>query len=130
MISRPRLCGAATESANKKVGTDLAKLVIVESPAKAKSIGKYLGRGYEVVASMGHLRDLPKSTLGVDVDNDFEPRYIPIRGKDKTIKEIMGKVAKASAVYLATDPDREGEAISWHRGAAEYRSHRKKPRHL
>ena len=66
----------------------MAKLVIVESPAKAKSIGKYLGRGYEVVASMGHLRDLPKSTLGVDVDNDFQPRYIPIRGKDKTIKEI------------------------------------------
>lgn len=95
----------------------MAKLVIVESPAKAKSIGKYLGRGYEVVASMGHLRDLPKSTLGVDVDNDFEPRYIPIRGKDKTIKEIRAKVAKASAVYLATDPDREGEAISWHLAA-------------
>ena len=95
----------------------MAKLVIVESPAKAKSISKYLGRGYEVVASMGHLRDLPKSTLGVDVDNDFEPRYIPIRGKDKTIKEIKAKVAKASAVYLATDPDREGEAISWHLAA-------------
>ena len=95
----------------------MAKLVIVESPAKAKSIGKYLGRGYEVVASMGHLRDLPKSTLGVDVDNDFQPRYIPIRGKDKTIKEIKAKVAKASHVYLATDPDREGEAISWHLAA-------------
>ena len=95
----------------------MAKLVIVESPAKAKSIGKYLGRGYEVVASMGHLRDLPKSTLGVDVDNDFQPRYIPIRGKDKTIKEIKSKVAKSSAVYLATDPDREGEAISWHLAA-------------
>ncbi len=93
------------------------KLVIIESPSKVKSISKYLGRGYEVVASMGHLRDLPKSTLGVDLENNFEPRYIPIRGKDKTIKDIKARVAAAKEVYLATDPDREGEAISWHLAA-------------
>ncbi len=92
----------------------MAKLVILESPAKAKSVGKYLGQGYEVIASMGHLRDLPKSTLGVDLENDFEPKYIPIRGKAKAIKAIRDKVAKADEVVLATDPDREGEAIAWH----------------
>ncbi|MBQ2062867.1 MAG: DNA topoisomerase I, partial [Oscillospiraceae bacterium] len=89
-------------------------LVIVESPAKAKTIGKYLGPGYEVKACMGHLRDLPKSTIGVDVDNDFEPNYRPIKGKEDIIRDLK-KLAQASdAVYLATDPDREGEAISWH----------------
>ncbi len=92
----------------------VTKLVIVESPAKAKSIKKYLGRGYDVVASVGHLRDLPKSTFGVDVENNFEPKYINIKGKDKTIKEIRTHAAKADRIYLATDPDREGEAISWH----------------
>ncbi|MBQ5973281.1 MAG: DNA topoisomerase I, partial [Oscillospiraceae bacterium] len=92
----------------------MTKLVIVESPAKAKSIKKYLGRGYDVVASVGHLRDLPKSTFGVDVENNFEPKYINIKGKDKTIKEIRTHAAKADRIYLATDPDREGEAISWH----------------
>lgn len=89
-------------------------LVIVESPAKAKTIGKYLGPDYEVRASMGHLRDLPKSKLGVDVEHDFEPNYRPIRGKEELINELK-KLSKASdTVYLATDPDREGEAISWH----------------
>ena len=89
-------------------------LVIVESPAKAKTIGKYLGKDYEVKACMGHLRDLPKSVMGVDVDHDFEPNYKPIKGKEDIIKDLE-KSAKASEyVYLATDPDREGEAISWH----------------
>ncbi len=89
-------------------------LVIVESPAKAKTIGKYLGRDFEVKACMGHLRDLPKSTLGVDVENDFEPEYKPIKGKEEIIKDLKKSAKAADTVYLATDPDREGEAISWH----------------
>ncbi|MBR6678508.1 MAG: DNA topoisomerase I, partial [Oscillospiraceae bacterium] len=89
-------------------------LVIVESPAKAKTIGKYLGKEYEVRACMGHLRDLPKSVLGVDIENDFEPNYKPIRGKEDLIGELKKLSAGADLVYLATDPDREGEAISWH----------------
>ena len=88
-------------------------LVIVESPAKAKTIEKYLGSGYTVRASMGHLRDLPKSTMGVDLDT-FEPKYIPVRDKSALIKELKAESKKADVVYLATDPDREGEAISWH----------------
>jgi len=89
-------------------------LVIVESPAKAKTIGKYLGPDYKVVASMGHLRDLPKSTMGVDIEGGFIPQYIPVKGREETINELK-KAAKASEkVFLATDPDREGEAISWH----------------
>lgn len=92
----------------------MSKLIIVESPAKAKTIKKYLGRGYEVVASMGHLRDLPKSTMGVDIENDFEPKYINIKGKGPIIKELKKSASKADKVFLATDPDREGEAISWH----------------
>ena len=92
----------------------MSKLVIVESPAKAKTIGKYLGPDYTVKASMGHLRDLPRKTMGVDLEHDFTPEYIPIEGKDKLISELR-KAAKASDfVFLATDPDREGEAISWH----------------
>ena len=90
------------------------KLVIVESPAKAKTIGKYLGAGYEVKACMGHLRDLPKSTIGVDVDNDFEPNYRPIKGKEDIIRDLRKAAQASDVVYLATDPDREGEAISWH----------------
>lgn len=90
------------------------KLVIVESPAKAKTIGKYLGKNYIVEASMGHVRDLPKSKLGVDIDNDFEPKYITIRGKGDLLKTLRKAAKKADKVYLATDPDREGEAISWH----------------
>ena len=89
-------------------------LVIVESPSKAKTIGRYLGPGYTVKASMGHLRDLPKSKMGVDLETDFTPQYIPVRGKEALIKELKSEAAKADTVYLATDPDREGEAISWH----------------
>ena len=89
-------------------------LVIVESPSKAKTIGRYLGSEYIVKASMGHLRDLPKSKMGVDLENDFTPQYIAVRGKESLIKELKADAAKAKTVYLATDPDREGEAISWH----------------
>ena len=89
-------------------------LVIVESPAKAKTIGKFLGRGYVIKASVGHVIDLPKSKLGVDIDNNFEPQYITIRGKGPVLKEIKALAKKSEKVYLATDPDREGEAISWH----------------
>ncbi|MBR3972383.1 MAG: type I DNA topoisomerase [Oscillospiraceae bacterium] len=89
-------------------------LVIVESPSKAKTIGKYLGPDYTVKASMGHLRDLPKSTMGVDLEGTFDPHYIPVRGKEDLIKELKSAAASVDTVYLATDPDREGEAISWH----------------
>ena len=89
-------------------------LVIVESPAKARTIGKFLGRGYVIKASVGHVIDLPKSKLGVDIDNNFEPQYITIRGKGPVLKEIKALAKKSKKVYLATDPDREGEAISWH----------------
>ena len=92
----------------------MSKLVIVESPAKAKTIRKYLGDGYEVTASMGHIRDLPASQLGIDVDHDYTPQYINIKGKEKLIKELKSEAKKADQVFLATDPDREGEAISWH----------------
>ena len=89
-------------------------LVIVESPAKAKTIEKYLGTDYKVTASMGHLRDLPKSKLGVDIENGFEPQYISVRDKSELISQLKKDAKSASTVYLATDPDREGEAISWH----------------
>ena len=92
----------------------MSKLVIVESPAKAKTIGKYLGTDYVVKASMGHLRDLPKKKMSIDIEHDFQPEYVPIEGKDKIIKEIRSEIRKSDFVYLATDPDREGEAISWH----------------
>ena len=92
----------------------MSKLVIVESPAKAKTIKKYLGDGYQVIASMGHVRDLPKSQIGIDIDNDFKPRYINIPGKSKLIRELKDLSRNSETVYLATDPDREGEAISWH----------------
>lgn len=89
-------------------------LVIVESPAKVKTIKKFLGSNYEVTASMGHVRDLPKSQLGIDIEHDFEPRYITIRGKGELLASLRKEVKKADRIYLATDPDREGEAISWH----------------
>ena len=89
-------------------------LVIVESPAKVKTVKKYLGANYEVAASMGHVRDLPKSRLGIDVEHDFEPKYITIRGKGELLASLRKAAKKADKVYLATDPDREGEAISWH----------------
>lgn len=109
---------AVKKTAAKKTGsrtkTANQKLVIVESPAKAKTIEKFLGKGYAVRASNGHLRDLPKSKFGVDVENDFEPQYTTIRGKAQLIKTLKDEAKKSSKVYLATDPDREGEAISWH----------------
>lgn len=92
----------------------MSNLVIVESPAKAKTIQKYLGKDYSVIASMGHVRDLPKSKLGVDVENGFAPQYQEIKGKEALVSELKTAAKKADAVYLATDPDREGEAISWH----------------
>lgn len=92
----------------------MSKLVIVESPAKAKNIKGYLGKGYDVVASMGHVRDLPSARLSVDIDNDFAPKYAIIKGKENFVKELKKKADKSDYVYLATDPDREGEAISWH----------------
>jgi len=100
--------GSTTRSASN------GRLVIVESPAKARTIEKYLGRGYSVRASMGHVRDLPKSTLGINVDDDFLPKYTVPRDKSKTVKELKAAVQKAREVILATDPDREGEAIAWH----------------
>lgn len=94
-----------------KTGT---ALVIVESPAKSKTIEKYLGSGYKVTSSMGHLRDLPKSKLSVDVENGFEPQYVAVKGRESLIKTLKSEAKKASVIYLATDPDREGEAIAWH----------------
>ena len=99
----------------------IGKLVIVESPAKARTIEQYLGAGYTVKASMGHIRDLPKSTMGVDVENDFTPKYPIPRDKSKLVKELKASVAGATEVILATDPDREGEAIAWHLIAGDRR---------
>ena len=90
------------------------KLVIVESPAKANTIKRFLGGSTKVLASMGHIRDLPKSKMGIDIEHDFEPEYINIRGKGDLIKSLKQEAKKAKKVYLATDPDREGEAIAWH----------------
>ena len=89
-------------------------LVIVESPAKVKTIKKFLGANYEVEASNGHVRDMPKSQLGIDIEHDYEPKYITIRGKGDVLSNLRKKMKKADKIYLATDPDREGEAISWH----------------
>ncbi len=97
-----------------KVKKAKKKLVIVESPAKANTIMKFLGKNYVVMASMGHVRDLPKSQLGVDLENDYEPKYITIRGKGELLSALRKEAKNADHVYLATDPDREGEAISWH----------------
>src|SRR5699024_1049316 len=89
-------------------------LVIVESPAKAKTIERYLGKKYTVKASMGHIRDLPKSQMGIDVENNYEPKYITIRGKGDILKELRKAAKKSKKIFLAADPDREGEAIAWH----------------
>ena len=89
-------------------------LIIVESPTKAKTIGKYLGTNYTVLSSMGHVRDLPKSSLGVDVENEFEPHYITIRGKGDILKNLRTEAKRADRVLLASDPDREGEMIAYH----------------
>ncbi len=104
-------------------------LVIVESPAKARTINKYLGRGYEVLASVGHIKDLPKSKLGVDIEHGFEPTYVRIKAKQKTIRELKDAAKKADVIYLAPDPDREGEAIAWHI-AEEIDRERKKTRRV
>ena len=103
---------AAKKTAKKKEAPQT--LVVVESPAKAKTIEKYLGKKYMVRASMGHLRDLPKSQFGIDVENDFAPKYINIRGKGDLIKALKKDAKRAAKIYLASDPDREGEAIAWH----------------
>ena len=92
----------------------MKKLIIVESPAKATTIKKFLGSNVKVIASKGHLRDLPKSRLGVDIENNFEPEYINVRGKGDLINELKKEALSSDEVYLATDPDREGEAIAWH----------------
>lgn len=102
-------CGFAGKSE-----IDMSNLVIVESPAKAKTIKKYLGGDYEVIASMGHVRDLPKSKMGIDFENNFQPQYIDMKGKEDVIKELKKYAKKCDHIYIATDPDREGEAISWH----------------
>jgi DNA topoisomerase I len=112
--SRSRTTKSATASTIESNGAGRGRLVIVESPAKARTIGKYLGRGYTVKASMGHVRDLPKSTLGVEVDDDFAPKYLVPRDKVKVVKDLKASVQNAREVILATDPDREGEAIAWH----------------
>src|SRR5690242_16783812 len=89
-------------------------LVIVESPAKAKTIGKYLGRGYQVKATVGHVRDLPEKKLGIDVENGFQPEYVTIAGKEKTLADLKTAAKESREIFIATDPDREGEAIAWH----------------
>ncbi|MEA2575907.1 MAG: topoisomerase, partial [Chloroflexia bacterium] len=105
---------SSSRSSDGPVVRGNTNLVIVESPAKARTIKKYLGRNFTVEASMGHVRDLPKSTLGVDVEHNFNPQYVVPRDKSKTVKDLRQRVQSAKAVYLATDPDREGEAIAWH----------------
>src|SRR6185436_8987448 len=89
-------------------------LIIVESPTKAKTITKYLGRGYTVMASIGHVKDLPTSKFGVDIEHDFKPQYVTIKGKAKVLADIKKKALESDKVFLAPDPDREGEAIAWH----------------
>ena len=89
-------------------------LVIVESPAKAKTIGKYLGRAYRVRATVGHVRDLPEKKMGIDIENGFEPEYVTIPGKEKTVADLKSAARDSREIFLATDPDREGEAIAWH----------------
>ena len=102
------------EESAEDAGSPGSALVVVESPAKAKTIGKYLGRGYRVRATVGHIRDLPQKKLGVDVENGFTPQYVTIEGKEKTVAELKNAAKDASEIFLATDPDREGEAIAWH----------------
>ena len=106
-----------SSSVKKKTATKRSagkSLIIVESPTKARTLTKYLGRGYQVMASVGHVKDLPKSKLGIDLDHDFQPQYVVIRGKSKILGEIKAQAKKAKNIYLAPDPDREGEAIAWH----------------
>src|SRR5207249_1644827 len=102
---------AGTRSARTSTGRSL---VIVESPTKSRTLTKFLGRGFTVMASNGHIMDLPKSKLGVDLENDFEPEYVPIRTKNQALAKIKAAAREADQIYLAPDPDREGEAIAWH----------------
>src|SRR5258708_5024470 len=115
--SRSKKAAVEYEDGEESVGTEAragGTLVIVESPAKAKTIGKYLGRGYRVRATVGHIMDLPEKKLGIDVDNGFAPDLVPIPGKEKTIAELKSAAKVSREVLIATDPDREGEAIAWH----------------
>src|SRR6476660_3781188 len=104
---------AVTEYGDVGAASGSTSLVIVESPAKAKTIGKYLGRGYRVKATVGHIMDLPEKKLGIDIDNGFEPELVPIPGKEKTIADLKSAAKDSREVFIATDPDREGEAIAW-----------------
>src|SRR3954465_12905515 len=113
-VAKAKAGGPAANGAGPAGRGRRPALVIVESPTKAKTIGKYLGSGYDGGATIGHLRDLPTRELGVDVDRGFEPKYVTIKGKTKTLSELKKAAKAASAIYLATDPDREGEAIAWH----------------
>ena len=114
MATATKTTKTKTTTKRKKKTTTKKNLVIVESPAKAKTIEKYLGRNYRVVASVGHIRDLKKSSMSIDFDNNYEPQYINIRGKGPLINDLKKEAKKAKNVFLASDPDREGEAISWH----------------
>ena len=112
--ARSRRAAAVVEDVEPPAPAGTTSLVIVESPAKAKTIGKYLGRGYRVKATIGHVRDLPEKKLGIDIDAGFEPEYVTISGKEKTLQELKTAATESKEVFLATDPDREGEAIAWH----------------
>src|SRR5215510_6465714 len=114
MAVKSKRVSMGTSQTAKKTKSNKRVLVIVESPAKAKTIEKYLGTEYTVKASMGHLIDLPKSRLAIDVGSNFEPEYITVRGRAKILKEIQGDAKKVESVLLASDNDREGEAIAWH----------------
>ena len=105
---------AAVEEEYPDAPAGTTSLVIVESPAKAKTIGKYLGRGYRVKATVGHIMDLPEKKLGIDIENGFEPELVPIPGKEKTIADLKAAAKVSKEIFIATDPDREGEAIAWH----------------
>src|SRR6058998_2113279 len=115
--ARGRKAAIEYEDGEESTGTSAREggtLVIVESPAKAKTIGKYLGRGYRVRATVGHIMDLPEKKLGIDIERGFEPELIPIPGKEKTIADLKSAAKDSREVFIATDPDREGEAIAWH----------------
>ncbi|MDP6227886.1 MAG: DNA topoisomerase, partial [Dehalococcoidia bacterium] len=129
---KPRTAGTAKKKASPRKSTLRASLtgkhlVIVESPAKARTVGQILGRKYVVTASLGHVRDLPKSKIGVDVDQDFEPSYVIMKDKKTVLTDLKKAGEQATSIYLATDPDREGEAISWHLQAAAEWSRRSEP---
>ena len=111
---RPRGKAEPEEDSGPPAPAGSTSLVIVESPAKARTIGKYLGRGYRVKATVGHVRDLPEKKLGIDIENGFRPEYVTIAGKEKTLTDLKNAAKDSREIFLATDPDREGEAIAWH----------------